>query len=81
MKNKTKIIIVIVWAIIGGVLYFTNTCNRPFIKGNINSEGERIYHTKDGEYYNKTKINRSKGERCFFSKRQAVSAGWRASLK
>lgn len=82
MKNKkTTIIIIIMLIIIGGFLYFTNTCNKPFIKGNISSTGEKIYHIPGGQFYAKTKIDRSAGERCFFSEKSAISAGWRASLK
>jgi hypothetical protein len=80
MKNK-KLVIIVLLIITGGIFYFTNTCNPPFVKGNINSEGEKIYHIPGGEYYNKTKIDRSMGERCFFSKERAISAGWRASLR
>lgn len=82
MKNKKLIIIVVILLIItGAILYFTNTCNLPFIKGNISSTGEKIYHISSGEYYAKTKIDRSASERCFLSERQAILAGWRASLK
>jgi hypothetical protein len=82
MKNKkTIIIVIIVILIIGGIFYFTNTCNPPFIKGNINNEREKIYHVPGGQYYNKTTINRSVGERCFISEKSAISAGWRASLR
>lgn len=82
MKNKKIIfIVIIVILIIGGIVYFTNTCNAPFIRGNISSTGEKIYHVPGGEYYSKTKIDRSTGERCFFSEKNAISAGWRASLR
>lgn len=82
MKNKKTIfIVIIIILIIGGIGYFTNTCNTPFIKGNINGDGEKIYHVPGGQYYNKTKIDRSVGERCFLSERKAISAGWRASLR
>lgn len=80
-NNKTVIIVVVIALIIGGILYFTKTCNSPFIKGNISSSGEKIYHIPSGEYYDKTKIDRSLGERCFLSEKKAISAGWRASLR
>lgn len=49
------------------------------IKGNINSKGERIYHTPWGSRnYSRTKINTAKGERWFCSEAEAVAAGWRA---
>ena len=50
-------------------------CN---IKGNINSKGDRIYHSPGRSSYGATKINESKGERWFCSESEARSAGWRA---
>lgn len=52
----------------------TGSCN---IKGNINSDDEKIYHTTDCAYYTRTKIDTSKGERWFCSESEALSAGWR----
>jgi endonuclease YncB( thermonuclease family) len=51
------------------------------IKGNISRSGERIYHTPGGQYYDRTKINLSKGERWFCSEAQATAAGWRRSKR
>ncbi len=53
-----------------------NTCQ---IKGNINSEGEKIYHLPGQRYYEQTKIDTSKGERWFCSEQEALYAGWRAA--
>jgi len=50
-------------------------CN---IKGNINSKGDRIYHSPGSGSYGATKINESKGERWFCSEAEAKAAGWRA---
>lgn len=51
------------------------------IKGNINRKGERIYHTPWGDrFYERTKINESKGERWFCSEKEALAAGFRAPL-
>ncbi len=47
------------------------------IKGNINAEGERIYHVPGGRSYDATKIDTSKGERWFCSESEAAAAGWR----
>lgn len=47
------------------------------IKGNIASDGEKIYHVPGGRSYNVTKIDTSKGERWFCTEKQAVNAGWR----
>jgi len=51
------------------------------IKGNINSKGEHIYHVPGGEYYDRTRIDPSKGERWFCSEAEARSAGWRRSKR
>lgn len=50
-----------------------------FIKGNISTSGEKIYHIPGGEYYDKTVIDESKGERWFCTEEEAVNAGWRRS--
>ena len=49
------------------------------IKGNISSKGERIYHVRGGRYYERTRIDQSKGERWFCSEAEAQAAGWRRS--
>ena len=52
------------------------------IKGNISfSTGEKIYHMPGQEYYEKTVIDESKGERWFCSEDEAQKAGWRKSKK
>jgi endonuclease YncB( thermonuclease family) len=45
------------------------------IKGNISSSGEDIYHVPGGQYYDRTKINTTKGERWFCTEAEAVAAG------
>ena len=47
------------------------------IKGNINSKGQQIYHLPGMEWYDRTQINESKGERWFCSEAEARNAGWR----
>lgn len=59
------------------VEYGANGCS---IKGNINAEGEKIYHTPDCDYYAKTVINESAGEQWFCTEREAAAAGWRKAL-
>ncbi|WP_392543791.1 thermonuclease family protein [Oryzobacter telluris] len=54
---------------------------RCVIKGNIASDGEKIYHLPGQQYYDVTKISESKGERWFCSESDARSAGWRKSLR
>ena len=48
------------------------------IKGNISANG-RIYHVPGGKYYDRTRIDESRGERWFCSETQARAAGWRRS--
>jgi endonuclease YncB( thermonuclease family) len=48
------------------------------IKGNINGEGEKIYHTRASPSYSDTRIDESEGERWFCSEADARRAGWRA---
>jgi endonuclease YncB( thermonuclease family) len=48
------------------------------IKGNINTDGERIYHAPWSPWYDRTKVNTAKGERWFCDEAEAVAAGWRA---
>ncbi len=47
------------------------------IKGNINREGERIYHMPGGQWYDQTKIDPTKDERWFCIEAEAAAAGWR----
>lgn len=58
----------------------TSTTSRPgcLIKGNINSRGERIYHSPGLPSYAATRINEAAGERWFCSEREARLAGWRS---
>jgi len=49
------------------------------IKGNINRNGERIYHVPGGRYHEQTRIDESRGERWFCSEGDAERAGWRRS--
>ena len=51
------------------------------IKGNINSEGEKIYHVPGGRDYSATLINTDRGERWFCTAQEAVANGWRASQR
>ncbi|MCA1782545.1 MAG: thermonuclease family protein [Dermatophilaceae bacterium] len=47
------------------------------IKGNINAEGERIYHVPGQRFYAQTRIDPTKGERWFCTEQEALDAGWR----
>jgi endonuclease YncB( thermonuclease family) len=50
------------------------------IKGNIASDGERIYHAPWSPWYTRTKIAVENGERWFCDEGEALEAGWRAPL-
>ena len=50
------------------------------IKGNISSSN-RIYHVPGGQWYARTRIDTSKGERWFCSEAQARAAGWRRAKR
>jgi hypothetical protein len=63
------------WRRSGGQDGAPEGCN---IKGNINSQGDRIYHVPGSSSYGPTRIDTSKGERWFCSEEEARAAGWRA---
>jgi len=52
-------------------------CDGCYIKGNINSDGEHIYHVPGSSSYDNTQIDESKGERWFRTESEARAAGWR----
>lgn len=60
-----------------GVVQGIETGNQCNIKGNISWSGEKIYHLPGCEYYEKTVIDETKGEKYFCNEEEAVSAGWR----
>ena len=52
------------------------------IKGNKSFvTGEKIYHMPGGEFYDRTVINKAKGERWFCTEDEAMANGWRKSKK
>jgi endonuclease YncB( thermonuclease family) len=63
------------WRRTGGQNSVSGGCQ---IKGNINSQGDRIYHVPGSRSYGATRINELKGERWFCSEAEARAAGWRA---
>lgn len=48
------------------------------IKGNISAAGARIYHMPYSKWYDRTRIDTSRGERWFCDEAAAAAAGWRA---
>ncbi|AVL54612.1 thermonuclease family protein [Roseobacter denitrificans] len=51
------------------------------IKGNISSDGTRIYHVPGQHHYDRTRIRTKQGERWFCSVAEARAAGWRAARR
>ena len=51
------------------------------IKGNIGRNGNRVYHVPGGQFYDRTRIDTSRGERWFCSESAARAAGWRRSRR
>jgi endonuclease YncB( thermonuclease family) len=51
------------------------------IKGNINRDGDRIYHVPGSASYEETSIDENRGERWFCSETEARAAGWRAPAR
>ena len=62
----------------GGACDYSET-DKPQIKGNISSDGEKIYHVPGGAFYEQTVIDEGKGERWFCTETDALAAGWRKS--
>jgi hypothetical protein len=49
------------------------------IKGNISTQGEKVYRTPWSPLYDRTRIDVSVGERWFCDEAEALAAGWRPS--
>lgn len=53
----------------------------PMIKGNVNSNGDKIYHLPFDQMYDHTKIIPSKGEQWFLTVKEAENAGFRRAKR
>jgi hypothetical protein len=51
------------------------------IKGNVNQNGERIYHMPNQEFYGKVRMDVGKGKRWFCTPEEAEAAGWRRAVR
>lgn len=59
----------------------TPTPEPCLIKGNINSQGEKIAHSPGGTNYEQTVIDESKGEKWFCTMEEAIAEGWRPAQR
>ncbi len=52
------------------------------IKGNINTQGEKIFHMPGDQWYEKTTVDesRGRGEKWFCSEKDAIAAGFRPAM-
>jgi endonuclease YncB( thermonuclease family) len=51
------------------------------IKGNVNRNGERIYHLQNQQFYARIKMDKGGGRRWFCTPEEAEAAGWRRALR
>ena len=51
------------------------------IKGNINRNGERIYHMENQRFYARIKMDKGSGRRWFCTPEEAEVAGWRRAVR
>jgi len=51
------------------------------IKGNVNRNGERIYHMPGQAFYDKVRMDLGTGKRWFCTSEEAEAAGWRRALR
>ena len=69
------------WEWRSGELRSAQATGSCIIKGNINGKGERIYHMPFQHYYSRVRVDPHRGERWFCTEDEAISAGWRRSLR
>ena len=75
---ESYLIIVLVCAIVPTAIFLIFK-GRPKIKGNISSNGDKIYHLPDDRLYCATKIDKDKGERYFWTETEAMENGFTRS--
>lgn len=59
----------------------TGATSDCIIKGNVNHNGERIYHMPDQKFYANIDMTKGGGRRWFCTPQEAEAAGWRKSLR
>jgi hypothetical protein len=55
--------------------------SRCIIKGNVNRNGERIYHMPGQAFYGKVRMDLGTGKRWFCTPEEAEAAGWRRAFR
>jgi micrococcal nuclease len=50
-------------------------------EGNVNRNGERIYHMEHQRFYPKIKMDKGGGRRWFCTPEEAEAAGWRRAVR
>lgn len=48
----------------------------PVVKGNVSSDGRKLYHLAGMRNYEQVVIDEAKGEKTFCSEQEAIDAGW-----
>jgi endonuclease YncB( thermonuclease family) len=51
------------------------------IKGNVNRNGERIYHMENQRFYARIRMDKGGGRRWFCTTEEAEAAGWRRAVR
>jgi endonuclease YncB( thermonuclease family) len=51
------------------------------IKGNVNRNGERIYHMENQRFYARIRMDKGGGRRWFCTPEEAEAAGWRRTVR
>ena len=51
------------------------------IKGNVNRNGERIYHMQNQRFYARIRMEKGTDKRWFCTPEEAEAAGWRRALR
>ena len=51
------------------------------IKGNVNRNGERIYHMENQRFYARIRMDKGGGRRWFCTPEEAETAGWRRAVR
>jgi len=76
MKKISLIIVAIIIILSGCSVNIPTETPNCDIKGNINSQGDKVYHLKECAKYDEININPNGGEKWFCSVEEAEKEGW-----